>query len=835
MLLLLALLPSANALPPDHEVRRWEIGDLSVGAVERMAISSDGGILVGRTRANSAAWLVDIDRWELVDIPAAGCEVNGVAPVALEDEPGEDETWEVWLACADGSVSAFGWDGRNLFEIYEGDAPLVIEVDTQLSGIWYDPGSQLLYGVSLTGGTYEQAQVHVIDRLTGEFDQAIFPSYPKLMPADGFVEGTIDDGYLLVSHGTQDMSTLLLGDDAANAISNVTSGGFRCQDLVPSPRVAAVHCVDEAGSVAEYGAQLSGFNVLPLGVLTGPKAVASSLDPKDGWIAVTGTQVKVWEMDASGTVPSSTPVFSGPVDANNPIQDMVTDAGYLYGGGEGGALHIVTARPWVDPETMTVTPSDAVSGDTVTVTFQVDSDSDWVLNLGGDRNGEGRIAQLAEGSTTADTVVVVPVVVDDAWIEGDNALYVIATDDQTLLTGHARGSVVVDDPPDPPALTDANVEFGDGALTLSFDGIKDEDLARYEIFVSTTPFVAADWVSGGPAWDGSTNLAPPLTVSAKGGEHVTKRIAPLENDVTYYIGVHAWDTGGKEGPMSRVVQGTPRKVYSASDLAGDEGGTPCGTGPRPGAWLGLAGIGALALTRRRRAGAAALLGLMLVSPAARAQAPDEDHWWEQDTTPTRANFELRYGNVTFVDQRLEQIYNLKPHDIVFLEIGPQFFHVLELDFGFGFMQDLAFKQDEGGVASGERTMLTWWPLALDATLRAHFVDEQPVVPFVRYGWDYLLWSEKRDSGIAGEKDVTQGGKFGTHFALGGNVLLDVFQPGRASFLETQTGINDSWITIEWRRQRVDARATPWDGRIENAQNALDFSGDVFTVGLKLDW
>ncbi len=130
-------------------------------------------------------------------------------------------------------------------------------------------------------------------------------------------------------------------------------------------------------------------------------------------------------------------------------------------------------------------------------------------------------------------------------------------------------------------------------------------------------------------------------------------------------------------------------------------------------------------------------------------------------------------------------------------------------------------------------MLTWWPLALDATFRAHFVDEQPVVPFVRYGWDYVLWSEKHDVGT--EKETVQGGKFGTHFALGGNVLLDVFQPGRASFLETQTGINDTWITIEWRRQRVDARNAPWGGRLANAQNALDFSGDAFTVGLKLDW
>ena len=35
------------------------------------------------------------------------------------------------------------------------------------------------------------------------------------------------------------------------------------------------------------------------------------------------------------------------------------------------------------------------------------------------------------------------------------------------------------------------------------------------------------------------------------------------------------------------------------------------------------------------------------------------------------------------------------------------------------------------------------------------------------------------------------------------MLLDIFARDRASLLEARTGINDTWITFEWRRQSID--------------------------------
>ena len=373
-------------------------------------------------------------------------------------------------------------------------------------------------------------------------------------------------------------------------------------------------------------------------------------------------------------------------------------------------------------------------------------------------------------------------------------------------------------------------------MTLSFPGIPDEDLKQYEIYVSASEWLAADYPTGGPEFDGATNLATPLIRAASGGQSMTVKIKPLENYVTYYVGVRARDQGDKEGPMSKIIKGTPRPTFTAAELAGDPGGAPCSTGAAPAAgWLAV-GVGLLALGRRRRGVLGAVLLALSLGGAgeARAQSGDRSEpWWQKDLTPSRGNFEIRYGVINLADQRIADVYRDAPTNLLQAEFGPQFFRFAELDFGFGFFQELAYTIDgPQGVQSGERTMLTWWPLALDGTLRLHLLDEQPLVPFFRYGWDYVIWSEKNDNATGG-KDTVSGAKYGSHWSLGLQLLLDTFQPSRASLLEAQSGINDSWLTFEWRKQTVDDRGSPWSGSRDNS--LLNFSGDAFMVGIKLDY
>src|SRR5690606_1418741 len=125
--------------------------------------------------------------------------------------------------------------------------------------------------------------------------------------------------------------------------------------------------------------------------------------------------------------------------------------------------------------------------------------------------------------------------------------------------------------------------------------------------------------------------------------------------------VRAIDRGGLVGPLSRVISEVPRPSFSASDLAGEDGGAPCRTSPVPAGLLAVAAAAAAALRRRR----AALVAVALaagVCASGEAQAGDDDdptlltpeearraereerkkeRW--RDQTPVRGNAELRYG------------------------------------------------------------------------------------------------------------------------------------------------------------------------------------------------
>lgn len=828
---------AAFADPPNHIAKLWDINPGGGEHVERMAVSQTGNVVAGRTRGDLKGWLIDVDGWLLDTFggTSSGCEVSGVAVRGLDD--GSEE---VWASCGDGSVHVYLWNGVDAVpQVLDDGAELnFLNVDESLSGIWYDPGSDLFYALYVPEDG--APLLHVLDPVDLVTDSAVLSQYPKTFPSSGFVEGVVTtDGKLVVAHGGQTLTWIQLGSDAAPPTPNTFSGAVECDDLAPSPRGTA-YCVGvvgpegSLGSAAEFQPQPNQWIGMPLGEILDPNAICANLQVDgegalvDGWLAVTGLQVKVWEMSASFTIPDITPYFEGPADADNQIQDMVTDDGYLYGGGVEGRVHVVTARPWVEP--IVVTPTAATNGDIVSFKFRVDSDVDWKLVVGESR-GDTSPVVLDQGSSSAEEDVTVDIEVGDQFEEGVNYVYALVTNANDL-TGHGRIPLSVDNPPDPPVLTNANVKFADGGLILDFEGIDDADLDQYEVYVSTAPFLAADYPSGGPIDSVGTSLKLPVIVDSQASQRVSERIAPLENGVTYYIGVHARDVGGQEGPMSRVVSGTPQVTMTAAELAGEKGGAPCSTGPTGAAgWLWAVGLAGVVARRSRFAAIAATAVVATIAGSTDARAADDDKWWKADTTSASADFELRYGVIFLDDPSINDVYRNNPTNLLSAEFGPQIYRVAEVDFGIGFFQELSNTVTPDLVASADRTMLTWYPLYVDATLRAHILDEQPAVPFVRYGWDYVMWSEKDDDG-AGGKNSLSGAKFGTHASLGVNLLLDLLQPSRASFLEARTGINDSWLTIEWRSQAIDARRRPWSGPSEEG---LSFGGNAVQVGLKLDW
>ncbi len=120
--------------------------------------------------------------------------------------------------------------------------------------------------------------------------------------------------------------------------------------------------------------------------------------------------------------------------------------------------------------------------------------------------------------------------------------------------------------------------------------------------------------------------------------------------------------------------------------------------------------------------------------------------------------------------------------------------------------------------------MIWLPLSADITGRLHLFDEQPIVPFARFGVDYVFWRESKLDTDLSALSKTNGAKAGTHWGVGGNLLLDLFAPNRASKLESQSGINDTWLTVEYRSQTIGAQST-----------GLQLSGWSLTAGIKVDY
>ncbi|MBT3217774.1 MAG: hypothetical protein HN348_01675 [Proteobacteria bacterium] len=793
----------ALANPPDRSIDVLEIAN---GVIKGLVVTDDGSLVGGFDNGAKQAFVVNVEDWSIHTIDA--CDAT-----AIELIPTDSDTVEVYIGCESGKVHVWEWgEDESLAALRDADdEKIVVDLEQgEVKALIWDYYGEQLAALAFGGSNKNKLNVNVVDLYN--FAANDITDYPVQLYMDSYEDAVINGSTLLVSHGGDDMSTLVMGNTTPAMNTGISPLRADVTQMTASPNGGA-YCADEdAGRIVEFLTTSMTF-VATLSDLNGPTAVGLSTVKDDEWMLVADNQVEVYEIN-SGVI-SATPSEAFSTTGTQDIKDIVIGSdGYSFGGGGQGTLFVFTANPWVDD--FEVSPEDAGDGEAVTIGFTIDEDSDWKMYLGGTHLGDG--TYLTSGEATAGEEVIASAEVDDSWAEGNNSIYVVATD-RDGNQGHGRATATVDNPPPAPSLTSDSVGFANEALDLSFDGISDADLKHYKVYVTVSEFKASDYETGGPKFDGADDLSAPFKVEAEPGDSVSVRIEPLTNDVTYYIAVRAFDDGGLEGPMSDVVTGMPRPTMTAADLAGEEGGLPCSTTPLRVSWLALLSAGLLFL-RRRKSVLGPLALLFLLVPASADAAKKEKKWG--DSTKSWGDFEIRYGGITLKDDNINTVYGETGNQILQMEFGPQIFRLVELDVGLGFFQELAFTVDEAGAASSERTMMTWYPITADATLRLHFWDEQPIVPFARYGLDYVFWNEKWDNGSGG-KDKIFGAKWGTHFAFGGNLLLDIFARGRASLLEAQTGINDTFITVEWRRQKIDN------------DTGFVFSGDSITVGLKLDF
>ncbi len=775
--------------------------DVVLGPAERSVGALEAG--TGQLR------LLSLEDWD-VDAYDDICTGTGTALTAYASS---DSTIgdRYYVGCDDGTV---GWLTRAGDEWTVSSAPVAL-----------DSGSVL-------------GLVVINEKLwaDGEGNPQIFGFTPTSDGGTALVEGGIlgVSGYKdfeaaaavgFVAHGSNRMSRID-GSTGSITVPTNTIGVADTKDIIVTPG-NAVLCAAGEGGMVSYTIGGSDMSLL--------------LDDSDGlvevtalawmddwlWLADTGAaEFKAFEMSSSATVPGDDlqDRVDYPDAADGVVEVAVSD-GYAIAGTSGGSLWVLTDRPWVTAGV--ASPTTAIQGDTVTFSLESDRSGTWTVYRDATTDTDGDA--LASGSIQADTATTASFTFGGAFAEGENIVRVVV-EDEDGVTGHDAVTIRVDNPPNTVWLPKDGVSFGDGRLFVAFDALEAEDVSDYAIFVTTEPFSRGDWarcddgtVPCGPAYEGPDDVTSPIEVTASAGDTISVEVDGLTNGTTYYIAARAIDASGQEGGMSKVRTALPEETYGIAGLTGWKGGY-CGLGLSGSIGLALAGLGA-AVSRRRRG--SAVVGVALVTlglaaaPAASAQDPIDEEPGLRDRLAERGTFAARYGNVSFDSSDVNAVLNQGESQMLWVEAGPRLFKQAELTLGLGRMKEPGKLVTLSQRVSGEDATLRAIPLSANATLRGEFFEDQPVVPYATAGVEYWLVEEEISASSTADP-VTSGGMFGYHYGFGGNLLLDVFDRRRASLLQARTGIDNTWLTVEYRVRSV-------------SDDDLVLSGSTLGFGLKLDY
>jgi hypothetical protein len=813
---------AAWAAAPDREVA--VIGS----AVESVSVSDEGRLVVG-VGGGRVVGLSTLD-WEVGEW--AGCDARSAA-VTL-GTGAEADALVVSVGCADGTVARLTYDEAS-HAFSDVDAFELPGQNGPVAGMFAAPGLDRVFAV--TDPTTGLAQLYVIENGAVPTTSVEFGfNYSAGVMAS---VGGADTLFLTINQGTIVPVTI------AGAVQ---SGPLNTLMLDPVDIAASPGGIYGLTANGIFSASLTQpwSNVL-LGYIESPGAVVGSPSETDAWFLYSnGTDAQVFGSNPPTGEAEATFTLSAA------LRDLVAvPDGYVFGAG-GSGVAVLTANPWVVGLESTVTSGTA--GTVVPLSFGCDADVRWELVVGGDRSGYGGTV-VDSGQAEVGEVVEVTTTIDGGWDEGDNLVFVRVTD-SAGRDGYDAVHVSVDNPPSTVDFSDADVSFADGGLTVTIPGVDDADVDHYLVYITTTPFVPEDFATGGPAYEGpDAGVVSPLEVyeGVAPGVDVGVSIDGLTNGETYYLAVRVVDAGGAVGAMSDVAVGMPEMTFSSVELSGEEGGT-MGCSTTGGAFGLIATLAAAALVRRHRIWPVA--GLLASGAAYAGDGP------QRDDSKSYGSFELRYGALQFDDHladgtscadlstptgtcALRAVYGTGGANVLTVGFGGDLLamlqgdpdkryrptSVLQADVQLGFLQKLAYTTSATGESSGERTMITTWPLGAGLKVRAHIWDEQIFVPYLRAGADVVPWSEKWDN-ASGGKDVLRGTKYGANLAVGGQILLDGLARSRASLLEAQTGVNDTYLTVEYRRNDT---CVPWKCGATAGQDAegLAFSGSQLTFGLAL--
>ena len=737
--------------------------------------------------------------WKVTTIDACDDAVGGLA---------FDGDNILWLGCAGEGV--IGFDPSTMLET------AVIDVDATefLQATIYNEDLYIVAKQSNGGNP----RVHLVDLATQTESSAAFPS---TLAFNSALDLERVGNYLVSTHGSTNVSKI---DPISGAIVRDQQGPSMgvCSDILPessgsNPLIAAgtagIYRFLYSSNMLQFASGGSGLN----------DATALMTWQEQLWVADAGSNnLKAFAYTSGSGNMGTEQLDTVALTFEDDVLEMVSIGDYLILGTEGGSVGIVGVGPWVDVSE--IDPNVLGASAEFSLSFTSSQSGTYSIRANASNNEDG--TEIINGTIEADATQSLTLLSDGAYIEGENSLRVVVTSEEGV--GYDTVYFSVDTPPSTPVLTSDDIGFGDEKAILQLTGISDADLSHFQVFISDQVFSASDYVTGGPILDIYTE--DDLQVDMVPDETVEFILTGLSNDVEYYIAVRAYDQAGAESEMSAVHSIIPKKTQSAAELSGENGGF-CGT-QTPLSIISMIGAMMLVGLRRNRIWMPVVLSTIItVSMSNEALATSQMSESAENTAslllpqeapnPWVHSFvNVHYGPITLDSQVLNAVFTQSNHQALYVDAGYSLRHVLGISAGFGLLREKGYLLSSDLSSSSQEDLLNVIPLNLSVIARADFLKDQLLVPFASAGLDYWLWQEKWTEN---DSDVSMsGGKQGYHYALGGQLLLDPFDEVAASLLEVTRGIEDTYLSVEYRVQEFDTEG-------------ISFDSNSLTVGFRFNY
>jgi hypothetical protein len=143
----------------------------------------------------------------------------------------------------------------------------------------------------------------------------------------------------------------------------------------------------------------------------------------------------------------------------------------------------------------------------------------------------------------------------------------------------------------------------------------------------------------------------------------------------------------------------------------------------------------------------------------------------------------------------------------------------------------------GTMTSGETTSLQIFPFDAMAVLRVDVLWRDlriPLAPYVKFGLGYALWRASNTLGTSvyvdpstGKSISGEGHSWGTHFAIGLGLNLNIFDEYAAKNFDDAMGVNNTYLFAEWTREDLSGLGFQSD--------PLRVGGTSWTFGLAFEF